>query len=39
MKMEIPLTAPCAGTVTEWLVKEGTPVNAGQHVAVLRDAG
>ncbi|HEY4073020.1 MAG TPA: urea carboxylase [Herbaspirillum sp.] len=36
MKMEIPLTAPCAGTMVEWLVGEGTPVGAGQHVAVLK---
>ena len=35
MKMEIPLCAPWAGTLQQWLVSEGTPVAAGQHVAVL----
>ena len=37
MKMEIPLTATRAGVVVEWLVSEGTPVAAGQHIAVLRE--
>ena len=37
MKMEIPLTAPCAGTVVEWLVAEGTPVAAGQNIAILTE--
>jgi biotin carboxyl carrier protein len=36
MKMEITLHAPCAGTMVEWLVGEGTPVSGGQHVAVLK---
>ena len=36
MKMEIPLTATSAGVLTEWLVAEGTPVNAGQGIAVFR---
>ncbi len=35
MKMEIPLTATNAGVLTEWLVAEGTPVNAGQGIAVF----
>lgn len=35
MKMEIPVTAPKAGTVQELLVKEGDPVSEGQAVAVL----
>ncbi|EGF32086.1 Urea carboxylase [Oxalobacteraceae bacterium IMCC9480] len=38
MKMEIPLTATRAGVLGEWLVGEGTPVAAGQHIAVLREA-
>ena len=37
MKMEIPLTATRAGVVVEWLVSEGTPVAAGQHIAVLKE--
>jgi urea carboxylase len=36
MKMEIPVTANNAGVLTEWLVSEGTPVNAGQGIAVFR---
>lgn len=38
MKMEIPLTATRAGVIVEWLVGEGTPVAAGQHIAILREA-
>jgi urea carboxylase len=38
MKMEIPLAAPCAGTLLEWLVREGSSVAAGQHIAVIRKA-
>ncbi|MET0963386.1 MAG: urea carboxylase [Noviherbaspirillum sp.] len=38
MKMEIPLTATSAGVLVEWLVGEGTPVAAGQHIAVFREA-
>lgn len=35
MKMEIPVTAPHAGTVLEILVTEGGPVAEGQDVVVL----
>jgi len=38
MKMEIPLTATSAGVLVEWLVGEGKPVAAGQHIAVFREA-
>jgi urea carboxylase len=38
MKMEIPLTATSAGVLVEWLVDEGKPVAAGQHIAVFREA-
>jgi urea carboxylase len=38
MKMEIPLKATSAGVLVEWLVGEGTPVAAGQHIAVFREA-
>jgi urea carboxylase len=37
MKMEIPLKATSAGVLVEWLVGEGTPVAAGQHIAVFRE--
>ncbi|MRV74922.1 urea carboxylase [Duganella sp. FT92W] len=36
MKMEISLRAGAAGVVTEWLVAKGTPVNAGQRIAVFK---
>ncbi|MCL4744679.1 MAG: biotin/lipoyl-binding protein [Burkholderiaceae bacterium] len=36
MKMEIPIEAPCAGTVAEILVKDGEAVAEGAVVAVLR---
>jgi len=36
MKMEIPVTAPHAGTVVEVLVSEGQQVEEGQAVATLR---
>jgi urea carboxylase len=36
MKMEIPLSAPCKGTLIEWLVSEGASVAAGQHVAIIQ---
>jgi urea carboxylase len=36
MKMEISVTATNAGVLTEWLVAEGTPVNAGQGIAVFQ---
>ena len=35
MKMEIPITAPVAGTVTEIRVKENDVVREGQVVAVI----
>jgi acetyl-CoA carboxylase biotin carboxyl carrier protein len=35
MKMEIPITSPLTGTVTEILVKEGDVVQEGQTVAVV----
>jgi biotin carboxyl carrier protein len=35
MKMEIPVTAPVAGTVKEIRVREGDVVQEGQVVAVL----
>jgi biotin carboxyl carrier protein len=36
MKMEIPVTAPRAGTVTEVRVKEGEIVREGQVLVVLQ---
>lgn len=39
MKMEIPLTATSAGVLSEWLVSEGTPVNAGQGIAIFTRRG
>jgi acetyl-CoA carboxylase biotin carboxyl carrier protein len=36
MKMEIPVAAPRAGTVTALLVKEGDEVAEGQPLAVLQ---
>jgi urea carboxylase len=36
MKMEISVTATHAGTLTEWLVAEGKPVNAGQGIAIFQ---
>jgi acetyl-CoA carboxylase biotin carboxyl carrier protein len=35
MKMEIPVTAPCAGRVASLLVEEGEQVAEGQIVAML----
>lgn len=35
MKMEIPVTAPHAGTVAELMVGEGDPVEEGDAVAVI----
>jgi acetyl-CoA carboxylase biotin carboxyl carrier protein len=35
MKMEIPITAPSAGTIKEFLVKEGDVVQEGQTVAII----
>lgn len=35
MKMEMPIEAPCDGTVTEIRVAEGQPVDEGAVVAIL----
>ena len=35
MKMEIPVEAPCAGTVTEIRVREGDGVEEGDVLAVI----
>jgi acetyl-CoA carboxylase biotin carboxyl carrier protein len=35
MKMEIPITSPITGTVTQILVHEGDVVQEGQTVAVV----
>jgi biotin carboxyl carrier protein len=35
MKMEIPITSPIAGTVTQILVAEGVVVQEGQTVATV----
>ena len=35
MKMEIPITSPIPGTITQILVKEGEVVQEGQTVAVV----
>jgi acetyl-CoA carboxylase biotin carboxyl carrier protein len=35
MKMEIPITSPLTGTVTQILVKEGEVVQEGQTVAIV----
>ncbi len=35
MKMEISLRARRPGVLTEWLVAKGTPVNAGQRIAIF----
>jgi len=35
MKMEIPVTAPCGGTVTAILVKEEQTVVEGENLATL----
>jgi urea carboxylase len=35
MKMEIPVTAPVAGTVLRLFCREGGPVSAGQDLLVL----
>ena len=36
MKMEIPVVAPCAGTVISLSVAEGDAVSDGQVVAVIK---
>ena len=38
MKMEIPITAPVAGTLTAILVSEGEVVQEGQTVATIEPA-
>ena len=38
MKMEIPITAPVAGTLTAILVTEGEVVQEGQTVATIEPA-
>jgi len=35
MKMEIPVNAPCAGTVVEIYFKEGEVVGEGEVVAII----
>jgi len=35
MKMEIPVTAPCAGTVLEIYFKEGEVVGEGEVLALI----
>ena len=35
MKMEIPVLAPVAGTIKEFLVKEGDVVQEGQTVCII----
>ena len=35
MKMEIPILSPVAGTIKEFLVKEGEVVQEGQTVAIV----
>ncbi len=35
MKMEIPITSPTSGTVTDILVAEGDVVQEGQTVAII----
>ncbi len=35
MKMEIPVEAPRAGTLQEWKVGEGDPVQEGDEIAIL----
>ena len=39
MKMEIPLYVPPDSTIETWLVIEGAPVFAGQHVAIIKTTG
>jgi len=36
MKMEVPITAPAAGTLRELLVEEGETVEEGQRLAVIK---
>jgi len=37
MKMELPVEAPCVGTVTEVRVKEGQSVQEGDVLALLEE--
>jgi acetyl-CoA carboxylase biotin carboxyl carrier protein len=37
MKMEMPVEAPCGGTIAEIRVKEGQAVNEGQVVATINE--
>ena len=39
MKMEIPIEAECAGTITEILVKEEDAVEEDQIVAIIESDG
>jgi urea carboxylase len=38
MKMEIAVTAPCAGKITQVLCQSGSPVSAGQNLLVIEGA-
>ncbi|MCB9476352.1 MAG: biotin/lipoyl-binding carrier protein [Deltaproteobacteria bacterium] len=38
MKMEIPVEAPCDGTITKILVKEGDQVEADQVMALVEES-
>ena len=38
MKMEMPVEAPCAGTVREIKIKEGEAVDEGKVLAVIDEA-
>ncbi|MCM2561660.1 biotin/lipoyl-binding carrier protein [Lutimaribacter sp. EGI FJ00015] len=35
MKMEIPVLAPCAGTLQKLLVEEGSAIAEGQMIAIV----
>ena len=37
MKMELPVEAPCAGTVTEVRVREGQSVQEGEVLAMIEE--
>ena len=37
MKMEMPVEAPCSGTIVEIKIKEGQPVNEEQVLAVIKE--
>jgi urea carboxylase len=38
MKMEISITAPCAGKVLRVFCREGSPVAAGENVMLLEES-